>query len=275
MSVGSACSYHVGGVIVGEARGWGKPTYSLVQYNTYQTFLGVHCENMEIYVPLITSLLLLTAVLQPTQQIFPITSKSDLVDVIYPPQVHRINVSLNINLISDIFFHVYLNFWAQRLINNLNPLKLTATTLNQDINILLPHNTLVLLGSSQAITVKTRTVTESHTHQEVLPFSNTQTTITAACNCPPKHYWKLNRKLNHDYDNGTVETSTIYRCARLRKCNAMEFCGNIRADYYFTYYQCSCPMGHMCLQKDQKKYQVSELLYNSTAYRAVCTPNNS
>lgn len=60
---------------------------------------------------------------------------------------------------------------------------------------------------------------------------------------------------------------------QLHKCNVKEFCGNMRADYYFTYYQCSCPHGLMCLQKDHETYNVSELLYTGSAYRAICSPN--
>jgi hypothetical protein len=58
---------------------------------------------------------------------------------------------------------------------------------------------------------------------------------------------------------------------QLHKCNEKEFCGNMRADYYFTYYQCSCPHGLMCLQKDHETYNVSELLYTGSAYKAICT----
>jgi hypothetical protein len=60
---------------------------------------------------------------------------------------------------------------------------------------------------------------------------------------------------------------------QLYKCSEKQFCGNMRADYYFTYYQCSCPQGVMCLQKDHETYNVSELLYTGLAYKAICTPN--
>jgi len=47
----------------------------------------------------------------------------------------------------------------------------------------------------------------------------------------------------------------------------------MRADYFFTYYQCSCPHGLMCIQTDPDTYNVSELLYTGSAYRAICTEN--
>nr|CAD7574604.1 unnamed protein product [Timema californicum] len=115
------------------------------------------------------------------------------------------------------------------------------------------------------------------------------TSYTAACYCPPRHYWKqFNKTSISDQGNGTRAEHTIYKCVKvhtliiimflscvqLRKCSSMQFCGNTRADHYSTYYRCSCPFGHMCLIKDQTKYQVKELLFQGSAYKTTCIPDS-
>nr|CAD7454109.1 unnamed protein product [Timema tahoe] len=77
-------------------------------------------------------------------------------------------------------------------------------------------------------------------------------------------------------DNNPTDyiNSTMYTSYTLRKCSSTQFCGNTRADHYSTYYRCSCPFGHMCLIKDQTKYQVKELLFQGSAYKATCIPDS-
>ncbi|XP_069701227.1 uncharacterized protein [Periplaneta americana] len=229
------------------------------------------------------------ALLQPTQQIFNIILKSDSVDLVYPPQAHseRGLAVCEPNAVCNI---LYRRFWFRMRIERMCrcPQRLECSmdwsfkrdnhtmTLNnrsqlkfcQDVAELPQCST-----KSQALTVTTQTVTTLSKLNDVPPTVTQQTIAVAACNCQPNYYWKKHNQFDNDYGNGTVHTNTVYRCMKLRKCNVKEFCGNMRTDYYFTYYQCSCPMGHMCLQKDNKHYNVSELLYSGPAYKAVCTPN--
>ncbi|XP_067000925.2 U-scoloptoxin(11)-Ssd2a [Anabrus simplex] len=116
-----------------------------------------------------------------------------------------------------------------------------------------------------ALTVSTnRTkVTVSYNRSAVATFVS----VVAYCNCSPENYWKLHRQ-GSSKNNKT--TTRNYRCTKLRKCNTGEFCGNIRADHYSAFYQCSCPIGHWCIFTNSSLQPATELLYNGPAYKGVC-----
>jgi hypothetical protein len=75
-------------------------------------------------------------------------------------------------------------------------------------------------AESHAITV-TEIVTPSSTSQKVASMPSTQTTVLAACNCPPNHYWKLHQYSNNEYENGTIYKSTIYKCSEVIKASRL------------------------------------------------------
>lgn len=55
----------------------------------FQSVRVAQSVSMWTQVVVLSLLLLLTAVLQPAQQIFTVNRKSDLLDIVYPPQVQR------------------------------------------------------------------------------------------------------------------------------------------------------------------------------------------
>lgn len=61
-------------------------------------------------------------------------------------------------------------------------------------------------------------------------------------------------------------------CLQMKKCSSLEFCGNVRADYFSTYYHCSCPIEHMCVNKNRTLVMANELLYDGQVYKAFCYP---
>ncbi|XP_075225338.1 U-scoloptoxin(11)-Ssd2a-like [Lycorma delicatula] len=116
----------------------------------------------------------------------------------------------------------------------------------------------------QAIKVQTKT-NEETSKQEVSAVVN--------CNCQWPIHWTLQRHSYKNYSNGTSISNDAYTCASLKKCKTNEFCGNIRADTFSAYYQCSCPVGTLCLTKNRRiKDYASELLYEGHIYRATCRP---
>lgn len=55
----------------------------------FQSVCAAQSVSMWTQVVVLSLLLLVTAVLQPSQQIFTVNRKSDLLDIVYPPQVQR------------------------------------------------------------------------------------------------------------------------------------------------------------------------------------------
>lgn len=103
----------------------------------------------------------------------------------------------------------------------------------------------------------------------------TKYTVSARCYCPEGHYWrhyKTYRGINNL--NNTTQYKKEYKCQMLRKCESLEFCGNVRTDQNSIFYRCSCPEGHYCLYRDKETYSVDELFYKGQAYRAICEPQN-
>jgi hypothetical protein len=70
-------------------------------------------------------------------------------------------------------------------------------------------------ADSQAATVTTQTIRTQSTSKAVPPITTTQTTVLAACNCPPNHYWKLHEHTEHEFENGTSYNSTVYKCIKV------------------------------------------------------------
>lgn len=254
----------------------------------FQSVRAAQSVSMWTQIVVLSLLLLLTAVLQPSWQIFTVNRKSDLLDIVYPPQAQseRGLALCKFNTVCNV---LHRRFWFRMRIERMCrcphrsecPMEWSSKQDNYTMSL---NNRSQLKfcqaiselpqcsAESQAITV-TEIVTPSPISQKVASMPSTRTTILAACNCPPNRYWKLRQYSNNEFENGTIYKSTIYKCTELYKCNEKEFCGNMRADYYFTYYQCSCPHGLMCLQKDHETYHISELLYTGSAYKAICTPN--
>ncbi|KDR09491.1 uncharacterized protein LOC110838670 [Zootermopsis nevadensis] len=238
---------------------------------------------MWIQAAVLSWLFLLTAVLQPSQQIFSMNRKSDLVDIVYPPQAHS-ERGLAVCKSNAVCSVLYRRFWFRMRIERVCrcphrsecPMEWSSKrdnytmTLNNRSQLKFCQAVSELpqcSAKSYAITVMTQTATPSLSKETI------HTSILAACNCPPNHYWKFHQHSGNKFENGTTYKRTTYKCMKLHKCNVKEFCGNMRADYYFTYYQCSCPHGLLCLQKNHETYNVSEFLYTGSAYRAICSPN--
>ncbi|XP_071451967.1 uncharacterized protein [Hetaerina americana] len=94
---------------------------------------------------------------------------------------------------------------------------------------------------------------------------------TVNCKCPQSRYWKYQRRILTDNGNGTVDASDYYTCTPLKRCQPREFCGHVNAESFASYYQCSCPIGYLCVtQHPRIPVNVSELFFSGTAYRAVC-----
>jgi hypothetical protein len=72
-------------------------------------------------------------------------------------------------------------------------------------------------ADSWAITVTTQTVPTPSISPEVPPAVVTQTSVLAACNCPPNHYWKLHQHSHNESANGTIYKSTTYKCIKVIK----------------------------------------------------------
>lgn len=119
------------------------------------------------------------------------------------------------------------------------------------------------------------TVTEVTTGLE----SNTTTvedrklSVNVSCFCSTAFVWEEQpqKQVIQNPENGTT-IITQYKCKPMKKCSSLQFCGNVRADYFSTYYQCSCPIGHMCLYKNRTLIKGNELLYNGQVYQAFCYP---
>lgn len=242
--------------------------------------------NMWIQVLVLPLLFLLTAVLPPSQQTFSTNRQTELPDIVYPPQAQS-EIGLQLCTANTVCNVLHRRFWFRMRIERMCrcPYRYDCPTewsskqdnytmsLNNRSQLKFCHDVTELpqcAADSQAITVTTQTARTLSTSKAVPP-TTTHTTVLAACNCPPNHYWKLHEHSEYEFENGTSYKSTVYKCIKLHECNAKDFCGNMRADYYFTYYQCSCPHGLMCLQTDPNTYNVSELLYTGSAYRAICT----
>ncbi|KAG8225529.1 hypothetical protein J437_LFUL006068 [Ladona fulva] len=107
-------------------------------------------------------------------------------------------------------------------------------------------------------------------------FPNNQTSmhVSVSCKCPQARYWRYQRTIANNYGNETDGIIDMYACAPLKKCKPMEFCGHFTSDFA-TYYQCSCPKGYLCLAKQpRERINSSELMYNGTVYKAICTPTS-
>jgi translation elongation factor EF-1alpha len=89
-------------------------------------------------------------------------------------------------------------------------------------------------AESQAITV-TETVTPSSISQKVASMPSTHTTIQATCNCPHNRYWKLHQYSNSEFQNGTIYTSTIYKCIEVTKASrqVILFTANLTIHSFF------------------------------------------
>ncbi|XP_046396987.1 uncharacterized protein LOC124163919 [Ischnura elegans] len=95
---------------------------------------------------------------------------------------------------------------------------------------------------------------------------------TVNCKCPQARYWKYHRTTSRDNGNETVDASDYYSCAPLKRCQPGEFCGHVSADSFATYYQCSCPIGHLCVTSYPRiTVNASELFFSGKAYKAFCT----
>ncbi|XP_022187882.1 uncharacterized protein LOC111046607 [Nilaparvata lugens] len=116
-----------------------------------------------------------------------------------------------------------------------------------------------------ALDVKMRTMEGSRSGQTVK-----EVTAIAACTCHWPTYWALHRHYYTNYFNGTTLAHDYYTCAPLKKCNVDDFCGNLRADIFSAYYQCSCPAGTLCINNDRSKQYAAELFYQGPIYRAKC-----
>lgn len=98
--------------------------------------------------------------------------------------------------------------------------------------------------------------------------------VNVSCFCPISFVWEElpQRQIIQSPEKGTATVITHYKCKPMEKCSSYEFCGNIRADYFSVYYNCSCPTGHLCLNTDRTLVMVDELLYDGEAYQAFCYP---
>jgi hypothetical protein len=86
-------------------------------------------------------------------------------------------------------------------------------------------------AESQAVMV-TEIVTPPSVSQTVAPMSTMQTTVLAACNCPPNRYWKLHQYSNNEFENGTIYKSTTYKCSEVTKASrqVILFTANLSID---------------------------------------------
>jgi hypothetical protein len=71
----------------------------------FQSVRGAQSVSMWTQAIDLLLLLLLTAVLQPSQQIFTVNRKSDLFDIVYPPQVQRRIQHCDVVVITRILSH--------------------------------------------------------------------------------------------------------------------------------------------------------------------------
>lgn len=115
---------------------------------------------------------------------------------------------------------------------------------------------LPICGKAVGLTVTTDLKSEYH-----------EKDIRVFCNCQWPAYWRLNSR----EANSTV-TISKYSCTQLGKCKSGQFCGHTRSDTYSTYYQCSCPRDHLCINVDNVMRNVTELLYFGQMLRAHCVP---
>lgn len=101
----------------------------------------------------------------------------------------------------------------------------------------------------------------------------TRFNVKVECSCSSHQRWKHFRTTQHITTiNSTTTVRTEYKCSPLKRCHTLEVCGNVRTDYNSIYYSCSCPIGHFCEYKDKSLYNVEELLYKGSAYKALCVP---
>ncbi|XP_050540753.1 kappa-scoloptoxin(11)-Ss1a-like [Daktulosphaira vitifoliae] len=121
----------------------------------------------------------------------------------------------------------------------------------------------------------TNKFSESITIERHKEDNNIQVKAKVQCYCPQKTTWELIRHNQNDHHNTTIDKSYIkdmYKCKKLKDCNASEFCGYIRTDYFSTYTKCSCPYGNLCLHKDKNEISAYEMFFHGMSYRAECTP---
>ncbi|CAG0894480.1 unnamed protein product [Darwinula stevensoni] len=98
-------------------------------------------------------------------------------------------------------------------------------------------------------------------HQE------TQTT----CFCPQWRHWVKIPPNTQQEVNATIPEKHDYACAQLNVCREREKCGNMRTDFFSTYYHCTCPMNHLCITEGRDRAIVSEMHYQGPAFQSVCT----
>ncbi|XP_046659379.1 kappa-scoloptoxin(11)-Ss1a-like [Homalodisca vitripennis] len=101
-----------------------------------------------------------------------------------------------------------------------------------------------------------------------------QLVTEAHCHCRWPAYWQLHKHFYRNYFNGSIVSDNYFRCAELMKCKRHDFCGHVVTDTFSTYYQCSCPVGSLCLNRDRTQRNVTELLYYGPTYRAYCLPTS-
>jgi len=108
--------------------------------------------------------------------------------------------------------------------------------------------------------------------------NNVQIKAKVNCNCPHHTNWVLTSHEQTLHHNKTTDISWVkdeFKCKKLNDCNAGEFCGHIRTDYYSTYSKCTCPYGFLCVHKDRQEGTAYEMFFHGNSYRAECTQLNT
>ncbi|GLH12042.1 Uncharacterized protein GBIM_16710 [Gryllus bimaculatus] len=128
--------------------------------------------------------------------------------------------------------------------------------------------------SEEALIITSNTTVNPDKYNKSQSVEVTHQQATTNCKCQFPHYWRLH---NVTQVNKNISIS-IYMCDEYKKCRANEFCGHIRADYFSTYYRCSCPIGYLCLFEDlenRKLLNATEVLFEGLAYRGACKFNRA
>lgn len=95
--------------------------------------------------------------------------------------------------------------------------------------------------------------------------------IEVNCYCPGWHYFNRQHIDTSKNNEGNMVRKEHYKCQLIEECATGEFCGHITADFYETYYKCSCPKKDICIMNERRRIYASEALYNGLAYRGICT----
>lgn len=100
--------------------------------------------------------------------------------------------------------------------------------------------------------------------------------LTVTCYCPIAHgdthrYWLHTHNITHT--DGTI--TQYYKCHKLSYCSSYEFCGNIRADTFSSYYRCYCPPQHLCTAQNFTTSTAQEISYYGPTYSGVCLPQHT